>query len=145
MPTSWSEPPTDNCADNAVCVLVLDDELPRWLAANTAAVLGIALGAHGLIKAGPDLADAAGSLHPGIGTTPVPVLGSPRSALPLVRQKAMAAGVTVIDFNEAARKSKSYEEYEKHFLADPLDYLGIALHGPRKAVKSVSRSLKSLT
>ncbi|SFD85094.1 hypothetical protein SAMN04487819_10483 [Actinopolyspora alba] len=130
--------------DEELCVLVLDEELPRWLAANTTAVLGVALGAHGLIRTGPELEDAAGEVHPGIGTRPLPVLGAPGAELPALRRKAIGSGVVVIDFNEAARSSRSYDEYEKNIRMDGMGYLGIALHGPRKAVKSISGNLKSL-
>lgn len=127
-----------------LCVLVLDDELPRWLAANATAVLGVALGAHGLIQAGPELPDADGHYHRGIGTIPLPVLSSPREELPALHLKAIESNITVIDFNDAARNSRSYSEYEQQLLAEPVGYLGLALFGARKSVKSVSGNLKSL-
>lgn len=130
--------------DDELCVLVLDDALPRWLAANTTAVLGVALGAHGLIQAGPELPDAEGVSHPGIGTRPLPVLTATREELPALRHKATESNITVIDFNDAARNSHSYDEYERNLLAEDTDYLGLALYGPRKAVKSLSGNLKSL-
>ncbi|WP_242907203.1 DUF2000 domain-containing protein [Actinomadura terrae] len=126
------------------CALVVAEELPRWLAANTTAVLGVALGAHGLIPAGPDLEDHEGGRHPGIGTVPLPVLAAPSGELAPLRLKALKLGIVVIDFNEAARNSRTYDEYEKRLSTEPIGYLGLALHGPKKAITSVSGNLKSL-
>ncbi|MHA6799833.1 DUF2000 domain-containing protein [Salinifilum ghardaiensis] len=125
-------------------MLVIDEEIPRWLAANTTAVLGVALGAHGMIQAGPELQDVDGHYHPGIGTSPLPVLGASREELPALRLKAIESNITVIDFNDAARNSRSYGEYEQRLQVGPVGYLGLALFGARKAVKSVSGNLKSL-
>jgi hypothetical protein len=126
------------------CALVIAEELPRWLAANAAAVLGVALGAHGLIPVGPDLRDEAGSLHPGIGTTPLPVLTTRAEELPALRDKALELGIFVIDFNEAAHSSATYNEYEKKLRAMHMSYLGLALCGAKKQVLSVTGNLKSL-
>lgn len=126
------------------CTLVIADDLPRWLAANAAAALGVAMGAHGLIPVGPDLRDEAGSLHPGIGTTPLPVLTARAEELPALRDKALELGLSVIDFNDAAHASATYDEYEKHMLAKPVAYLGLALCGPKKQILSVTGNLRSL-
>ncbi len=56
------------------CVLVIEETMPRGLAANTAAILGITLGRQGPDLVGEDAADATGVRHPGIIRTPVPVL-----------------------------------------------------------------------
>ncbi|MFC4563608.1 DUF2000 domain-containing protein [Nocardiopsis mangrovi] len=136
--------PGDTTGAPAACVLIVDDALPRWLAANTAAVLGVALGAHGLIGLGPELPDADGVLHPGIGDTPLPVLASPREGLPALRAKARESGLFVVDFNDAARLSRNYGEYKERLAAGSAGYLGLALHGSRKAVRSISGNLKSL-
>jgi hypothetical protein len=128
---------------DTLCILVVDEALPRWLAANTTAVLGVALGAHGLIQAGPELSDADGCYHPGIGTMPLPVLAATRDELPALRFKATESHISVIDFNDAARSSRSYDEYEQQLLSGSVGYLGLALFGPRKAVKSLSGNLKS--
>ena len=56
------------------CVLVIDEAMPRGLAANTAAILGITWGRLRPELVGEDVTDAAGAIHPGIIRTPVPVL-----------------------------------------------------------------------
>lgn len=129
---------------NPRCALVLADELPRWLAANSAAVLGVALAGHGLIPVGPDLLDMTAEKHPGIGTMPLPILTAPGDELPQLRRTAIERGIFVIDFNSAAHSSHTYDEYEKLLGDGPVNYLGLALHGARKAVTSVCGNLKSL-
>ncbi len=126
------------------CVFVIADDLPRWLAANTAAVLGVALGAHGLIPLGPELPDAENSAHPGIGATPLPILTAAGDELPALRHKALELGIFVIDFNDAAQYSKTYDEYESRLLSGTRSYLGLALCGPKKPVLSITGNLRSL-
>jgi len=126
------------------CVLIVDADLPRWLVANSAAVLGVALGAHGYIAHGPDLPDSSGSMHPGIGVMPLPILAASASDLPGLRQKALDARAVVIDFNAAARDSRTYPEYEDKLARDVPEYLGIAVHGPAAVVTSLTGNLKSL-
>lgn len=60
------------------CVLVIDEAMPRGLAANTAAILGITWGRLRPELVGEDVTDAAGAIHPGIIRTPVPVLSGGR-------------------------------------------------------------------
>ena len=52
------------------CVLVIDEAMPRGLAANTAAILGITWGRLRPELVGEDVTDAAGAIHPGIIRTP---------------------------------------------------------------------------
>jgi hypothetical protein len=93
---------------NIRCVLVVDPEQPAWLTANTAAVLGVALGGHGLIPLGPGVADAQGEKHPGIGALPLPILAALAEKLPELRRKAQDVGLVVVDFNAAAHGSRTY-------------------------------------
>lgn len=131
-------------AEGRRCALVVAEELPRWLAANTAAVMGVALGAHGLIPLGPDLPDATGSLHRGIGTTPLPVLTAQAQELPALREKALELDLFVIDFSTAAHESATYDEYEESLLSKPIGYLGLAMRGPKKSILSVTGNLRTL-
>lgn len=126
------------------CVIVVDEGLPTWLLANSTAVLGVALGAHGHITLGPDVTDREGGIHPGIGKIPLPILAAGRIALPLLREKAIKLGLTVLDFNSAAQLSRTYPEYERRLQADHLEYLGLALFGAAKAVTSLTGNLKGL-
>jgi hypothetical protein len=126
------------------CVLVIDQDLPRWLTVNTAAVLGVALGGHGIVPMGPSLLDNGGSEHPGIGALPLPVLAAPGPELPALRQISLKSGLFVIDFNSAARDSREYPEYEQKLASAEPSYLGIAIHGSAKLVTSITGNLRSL-
>lgn len=126
------------------CVLVVDEALPPWLTANTTAVLSVALGAHGMIPLGPDTVDFNGEKHPGIGAMPLPILAASSTELPELRRKAQDSGLLVVDFNTAARDSRTYPEYEHKLANEQVSYLGIAMHGPARAVTSIAGNLKSL-
>ena len=54
------------------CVMVIDEELPLGLIANTAGIMGFTLGKHRPEAVGPDVADGSGKPHLGIIEFPVP-------------------------------------------------------------------------
>ena len=118
------------------CVLVIDEAMPRGLAANTAAILGITWGRLRPELVGEDVTDAAGAIHPGIIRTPVPVLsGRPETFQTLRRQLAELefADVAAVDFTDLAQSCRTYGEFiEKMARTGPgeLRYLGMALLGP---------------
>jgi hypothetical protein len=127
------------------CVIVLDADLPPGLAANAAAVLGVTLGAivDGIV--GPDLVDAAGEVHPGLFEKGLPVLGAPRTTLPGLRERAVRAGLGVIDIPAFGQQTNDYGEVSQHVagtVTDELEYLGLALHGSRRAVSRVTGTLR---
>jgi hypothetical protein len=125
------------------CVIVVDADLAPGLAANAAAVLALTLGATVEGLAGPDLVDADGEVHPGLFEKGLPVLGAARDELPALG--ALAAGVGVIDIPAVGQQTNDYEEVRAHVArtatAD-LEYLGVALHGPRRAVSRVTGTLR---
>jgi hypothetical protein len=129
------------------CAIVIDADLARGLAANAAAVLAVTLGArvHGLV--GPDLVDADGEVHPGLFAAGLPVLGAPREALSDLRARAVQAGVGVIDIPALGQQTNDYEEvraYVARTATADLEYLGLALHGSRRAVSRVTGTLRLL-
>ena len=132
------------------CVLVIDEAMPRGLAANTAAILGITWGRLRPDLVGEDVTDGAGALHSGIIRTPVPVLsGGPETFQALRRQLAEPefAAVAAVDFTDLAQSCRTYGEYiEKMAAAAPEDlrYLGLALRGPRRQVDRLTGSLPLL-
>ena len=132
------------------CVLVIEETMPRGLAANTAAILGITLGRQGPDLVGEDVADRAGNCHPGIIRTPVPVLaGGPEVFQTLRRRLAEPefSDVAAVDFTDLAQSCRTYGEYiEKMAAAAPEDlrYLGLALRGPRHQVDRLTGSLPLL-
>jgi hypothetical protein len=129
------------------CVIIVDADLAPGLAANAAAVLAVTLGATVDGLAGPDLVDADGEVHPGLFEEGLPVLGAARDALPEVRARARAAGVSVIDIPAVGQQTNDYDEvraYVARTATADLEYIGLALHGSRRAVSRVTGTLRLL-
>ncbi len=129
------------------CVVVLDETLPPGLAANAAAVLALTLGAtvDGLV--GADLVDADGDVHPGLFADGLPVLKAAGEALPELRARARRDGVGVIDIPAVGQQTNDYDEVRAHVARTPttrLEYLGVVLHGPRRAVGRLTGNLALL-
>ncbi|MBO3085423.1 DUF2000 domain-containing protein [Cellulomonas fengjieae] len=127
-------------------VLVLRADLPPALAANAAAVLGLALGGRLERSVAADSPDASGTLHAGLNPVPVPTLVASAEELRALHDQATsAADVTVVGFNEVARRSRTYPEYEQALAATPshtLDYVGLIVHGPRNGVTKLTKRLE---
>jgi hypothetical protein len=126
------------------CVIVLDSDLPPGLAANAAAVLALTLGAREPGLVGPDLIDADDETHPGLIPLGLPVLRAPRGELVRLRTDAGEAGLEVIDFPTFGQQTNDYEEVRRWVAQTPtaeLEYLGVAVHGPRRAVGRLTGSL----
>lgn len=126
-------------------VLVLRTDLPPALAANAAAVLGLALGGRLEDSVAADSADASGTLHAGLNPVPVPTLVASGAELHALHEQAQAAAdVTVVGFNEVARRSRTYPEYEQALsqtAAQDVDYVGLIVHGPRNRVTKLTKRL----
>lgn len=129
------------------CVMIINRELPLGLIANTAAVLAVSIGHQldGIV--GEDVVDADGSIHPGITNLPISILGANAELIKEIRTKALAHsgdGLRYIDFCESAQKSKVYEDYRSRLAGESgaaIDYLGLALFGPRKKVESLTGNI----
>ena len=96
------------------CVLVLDGDQAPGVQANAAAILGMTLGARHPALVGPDARDADDSLHPGISTSPVPVLKSDADGLRTLRKRLREprfASVFCADFSDVAQCCRSYPAY----------------------------------
>ena len=130
------------------CVLVIDEAMPRGLAANTAAILGITWGRLRPELVGEDVTDAAGAIHPGIIRTPVPVLsGRPETFQTLRRQLAELefADVAAVDFTDLAQSCRLQRVHRKWPAPGRGSrYLGMALLGPRHQVDRLTGSLPLL-
>lgn len=61
---------------NEKCVMVIDENLPLGIIANTAAIMGITLGKQMPEVVGVDVYDGTGNGHLGIIEFPVPILKS---------------------------------------------------------------------
>ena len=60
--------------ENEKCVIVVDENLPFGIIANTAAILGITMGMKMPDVVGNDVLDLEGNPHMGIIQFPVPIL-----------------------------------------------------------------------
>lgn len=70
---------------NEKCVMVMDEELPVGILANTAGIMGITLGKHIPETVGRDVTDKSGKTHKGIIQFPVPVLKATKERIRDIR------------------------------------------------------------
>ena len=92
------------------CVMVLDENLPLGLLANTAAILGITLGKHMPEAVGADVLDSSGKPHLGIITFPVPILRGDAEQIRAIRETLYGVDyqdVIVVDFSDVAQCCKT--------------------------------------
>ncbi|KOX15893.1 hypothetical protein ADL05_13695 [Nocardiopsis sp. NRRL B-16309] len=128
-------------------VVVLREDLEAPLAANAGAVLGLALGGRLEDSVAADGKDAGGGVHAGLNPHPVPTLAASGAALRALKAEADARGVTVVGFNEVARRSRDYASYLDALARtepEAVEYVGLALFGPRGAVNKITRRLPLL-
>lgn len=133
--------------DWARTVLVINRELPAGLAANAAAVLALSLGALKPGLPGPDFVDGSGEQHPGLFPAGLPVLAASAADLSALRRRARERGIRVVDFPSVGQQTNDYGEFRRVVAGTPepdLRYLGVALHGPAKAVRAVTGGLPLL-
>ncbi len=135
---------------NEKCVMIMDENLPRGLLANAAAIMGITLGKKMPEVVGADVTDQSGCRHLGIIEFPVPILrGSPK-LLKQIRETLYQPDfqdLTVVDFSDLAQGSKSYDEFiEKmsHIPENTLQYFGIAVCGPKKKINRLTGNMPLL-
>jgi len=129
------------------CVIVMDKSLSKGLAANTAAVLSISLGAKLNDVVGSDVSDGAGGEYPGLVHIPIPILCSEEEEIKRIREVAIdkqATGLLHAAVTDVAQRSKNYADYVAEMSASNpknIKYLGIALYGNKKLVTSITGGL----
>lgn len=130
---------------DARLVLTLVDDLPAGLTVNAGALLGITLGRLFPEVVGHDVTDASGVVHPGISTRTVPVLKASTERLAHLAGKARATpGVTTVDVTDTAQRARTYDDYARRLADGPTAahrVLGLALHGPETAIRSLTGDL----
>lgn len=140
-----TDKPTGNRSDKVA--IIIDGALPAGLAANTAAVLALTLGRRVESIIGPDLKDADGSTHLGITNIPMPILTTTADDVKSLRSRAIADDLLVIDFTDSAQRTRTYDDYTQlleNATDESIRYIGIAVHGHRKAVQRLTGSLPLL-
>ncbi|MCO1600218.1 DUF2000 domain-containing protein [Desulfosporosinus nitroreducens] len=131
-------------------VIIVDNELPLGLIANTSAALGLSLGSNiaGLI--GPPVKDNNENIHLGITNINMPILSATREQIKKIYNNLKAESnseLIVIDFSTLAQQSKSYDDYVNKMEnedADGLSYLGICIYGAKGAVNKVTGNISTL-
>ncbi len=135
---------------NEKCVMVIDEELPLGLIANTAAIMGITLGQKLPEVVGADVSDQSGHVHLGIIEFPVPILKAGPEAIKALRERLYQPefqDVTAVDFSDLAQSCKSYDEFiGKMARAEEteLQYFGVALCGAKKKINKLTGSMPLL-
>lgn len=137
-------------AQNEKCVMVIDENLPLGIVANTAAILGITLGKNMPEVVGADVTDQTGNAHLGIIEFPVPILKGNIERIKAIREKLYEpdfSDLTVVDFSDLAQSCKTYDEFMEKMKAvsEPgLNYFGIAICGAKKKVNKLTGSMPLL-
>ena len=135
---------------NEKCVMVIDEELPLGLIANTAAIMGITLGQKLPEVVGTDVSDQSGHVHLGIIEFPVPILKAGPEAIKALRERLYQPefqDVTAVDFSDLAQSCKTYDEFigKMAGTAEPeLQYFGVALCGAKKKINKLTGSMPLL-
>ena len=132
------------------CVMIIDENLPLGLIANTAAVMGITLGKIKPGIVGADVYDKTGHAHLGIIEFPVPILKGNPALISEIRSKLYQpefSELTVVDFSDVAQGCKTYDEFiGKMATIDEttLNYMGIGIIGNKKLVNKLVGNLPLL-
>lgn len=131
------------------CVMIIDEELPIGLIANTAAVLGATLGKINNRIIGNDVCDLDNKIHPGIVNIPIPILKANSQIIREVLDKTnnYLDEISVIDFCDLAQSCKDYEDYTskmKLTSEKTLNYSGICLYGNKKRINKLTGNLPLL-
>ena len=135
---------------NEKCVMVIDENLPVGLIANTAAIMGITLGKFLPEVVGENVLDDSLYEHLGIIEFPVPILRASSGKIKEIREKLYESeykDLTVVDFSDLAQKCKTYDEFTEKMSETSkksLSYLGIALCGAKKKVNKLTGSMPLL-
>jgi len=132
------------------CVMVIDEELPMGIIANTAAILGVTMGKQMPETVGSNVIDKTGNVHLGIVNLPIPILKGQATLLKELRGKLYEpefAEMTVVDFSDVAQGCKVYDEFINKIAEvqeKELQYFGIAICGTKKKVNKLTGNMPLL-
>ena len=130
--------------------MVIDENLPLGLIANTAAIMGITLGKEMPEVVGANVTDQSGNQHLGIIEFPVPILKGTPEVIKEIREKLYQPEfqeLSVVDFSDLAQGCKTYDEFIGKMAEtseNTLQYFGIAICGPKKKVNKLTGSMPLL-
>lgn len=129
------------------CVMVVDENLPLGIIANTTAILGNTLGSHYPNAVGKDVLDKNENEHLGIIEIPIPILKGNKEFLNNLRDtlyKEEYKDMIVADFSDVAQSCKTYDEYIDKISkieSNNINYFGIAIYGTKKQVNKLTGSI----
>ena len=132
------------------CVIILDKELPIGLMTNTSAALGLSIGSHINGLTGPEVRDKENVTYKGITNIPIPILMLDKEKIKEIHdryKRLNLENVTIIGFSTVAQQCKNYETYQdkiKNYKTDEIQYMGLGIYGPKKAVNTISGSIEIL-
>lgn len=135
---------------NEKCVIIIDENLPLGIIANTSAIMGITLGKEIPEVVGANVTDQSGNEHLGITRFPVPILKGSPEIIKKIRENLYQPGfqdLTVVDFSNLAQGCKTYDEFIEKMGNAPessLQYFGLAICGPKKKVNKLTGSMPLL-
>ncbi|MBB3148509.1 hypothetical protein FHS21_004957 [Phyllobacterium trifolii] len=132
----------------ARCTIIVDKNLPVGRCANAAAVIALTMGKMHAELTGADLVDGAGFAHPGLIPIGISVLGAAADELNSVREKAIARGLSVVDFPVQGQQTNDYAAFMgavSQVPTEALSYVGVGVYGPRKLVGKVVGKFDLLT
>ena len=136
--------------ENEKCVIIVDENLPLGIIANTAAILGITMGLKMPEVVGHDALELEGNPHMGIIQFPVPILKGNTEILKKIRTKLFEpqfSELTVVDFSDLAQGCKTYNEFTRKMAntsESRLNYIGIAVCGNKKQINKLTGSMPLL-
>lgn len=129
------------------CVMVVDENLPLGIIANTTAILGNTLGSHYPNAVGKDVLDKNENEHLGIIEIPIPILKGNKEFLNNLRNTLYNEeykDMIVADFSDVAQSCKTYDEYIDKISkieSNNINYFGIAIYGTKKQVNKLTGSI----
>ncbi|MGN9863464.1 DUF2000 domain-containing protein [Bacillus swezeyi] len=129
------------------CALIIDENLPLGLIANTAAILGAALGKNKPGLLGENVTDGSGIEHLGIVKVPIPILKGNAELLHELRNKLLTDDfrrILTVDFTDVAQSIHTYEAYTETFqstASSDYRYFGIGICGDKKKINRLTGSL----
>ncbi|MGW5646827.1 DUF2000 domain-containing protein [Saccharopolyspora sp. NPDC003752] len=129
-------------------VLVVRSDLEAGEAVNAAVVVGLSMGGRLPHLLAADGADASGGVHAGLNPNPVPVLVADADRLRDLHDRAQQReDLTVVGFNEVARRARDYDDYLRTLSGTPGDEVAqaaVAIFGPRNRVTALTKRLPLL-
>ena len=135
---------------NKKCVMIIDENLPSGIIANTAAVMGITLGKRIPEIVGRDVTDKNGYSHLGITEFPVPILKGSIDLIKEIRERLFKQEyeeIIVVDFSDVAQSCKNYDDFIDKIAnvsENDLQYLGIGIFGNKKQINKLTGSMPLL-